>query len=271
MKLFILGAGYVGKALLTKRPQGSYTFFASTTSEENASLLRPFALEVFVLKAHETEKLKRLIDASDGICVFIAPKKDQNHEIYLETARTLAKILENRKTPFHLIYTGSTFVYEGAEELSDETTTLTPTHPNANILLETEETYLGIENPHVRTCILRLGGLYGPGRELVNRAKQLSNKVMPGTGNELTNHIHLDDVVSAVEFCLNNQLASVFNLVNDAHPSRKNLYDNLCHSLDIPPPIWDKTGRPNHGCGFAVSNKKIKDLGFVFSHPSLDN
>ena len=268
MKFVLLGTGYVGKALLTESP-GLCTFSASTTAQEKVPSLLPFAQEVFVLKSHEAEKIKKIINTSDGIAIFIAPKQDQNYEIYLETAKTLSILLQDRKKPFYLIYTGSTFVYEGSNGRGEESALLTPSHPKAQILLETEQTYLSCASEHVRICILRLGGIYGPGRELIDRSKQLSNRLLPGTGNELTNHIHIDDVVSAVEFCIKNQVESIYNLVNEDHPSRKNLYDSLCHFLNIPPPLWDKQSIPTHGCGYAVSSKKIKDLGFIFTHDHL--
>lgn len=270
MKFFILGSGYVGKALLKKESQACGSFFASTTSEEKAPLLRPFAEEVFVLKSQESEKLEKIIEASDGIGIFIAPKQGQGYEIYLETAKTISSILKKRTRPFYLIYTSSTFVYEGAAELCDEESPLTGAHPKAQLLLEAERIYLTCSSKEVQICILRLGGLYGPGRELENRTSHLSGKTLPGTGLEPTNHIHLDDVVTAIEFCIKNRIESIYNLVNDDHPTRKELYTGLCHSRHIPPPSWDDKDSSTHGCGQAISNKKIKNLGFVFAHPLLN-
>jgi hypothetical protein len=103
-----------------------------------------------------------------------------------------------------------------------------------------------------------MGGIYGPGREIETRALKLIGKQMPGNGEEYTNHIHLEDIVRALEFCLERKLKGVYHLVNDAHPSRKELYGKG--------PIWSSK---NTGLGYRVSNQKIKEAGFVFSHPEL--
>ncbi len=270
MLFYVLGAGYLGKAVLTEGLGPQYSFLASTTSLKKIPDLTPLTKKVFLLKSSDVSSLERIIEASDAMGIFIAPHKGTTYEeTYLDTAKTISIILENRIRPFHLIYTSSTLVYKGAKDLLvTENTTLNPTDPKAKVLLETENTYLHIKNTHITTCILRLGGIYGPDRTLETRAKNLSGKDLPGDGLEPTNHIHLEDIIRAISLCTQKRLKGIFNVVNDNHISRKELYSELCKSLHIAPPTWSGniTTESGHGCGKIVSNQKIKNSGLSFKY-----
>jgi nucleoside-diphosphate-sugar epimerase len=273
MKLFVLGAGYVGKAVLSRFKDDGHLLYASTTHQENVDTLKFYTQHVFVVRGFEKEKLQEVIDRCDGLIILVAPKHHEKYEeTYLSTAKTISAALAGRQKPFYLLYTSSISVYEGvANEWATEELIGRPQSKNGQILIEAEKIYFNCSNEKVKTCILRLGGIYGPNRELVQRARDLSGKEMSGTGDEPTNHIHLEDIVSAIEFCLNHHLSGIYNLVNDDHPSRKRFYSSLCHSLGIPPPTWNSSLSGGRGRGYKVSNEKISNKGFTFKRPSIDS
>jgi nucleoside-diphosphate-sugar epimerase len=105
-----------------------------------------------------------------------------------------------------------------------------------------------------------LGGIYGPGRELAERAKRLSGKEMAGSGEEPTNHIHLEDIIGGILYSLEHRLIGIYNLVNNLHPTRKKLYSDLCKMQQLPCPIWKGEKVPYKG--YTVSNKKIVEAGY---------
>ena len=328
MKLLIIGAGYVGEALLVRLQKSPYEVIVTTKKKERIKTLQKYG-QVFFLDPNIDEgfnletavsRFNELIDACDGAIVLVAPGESQSYEdVYLGTAEKISCALKNRKKPFYLLYTSSTSVYEGINselgteslfsnssglwiaskprgwlnrsqvniknmdlaaifhprELSrdsrdrfnlktvSEEIILNPVSVKSKVLLKTECCYL---NSNAATCILRLGGIYGPDRELIDRAKRFSGKEMPGTGYESTNHIHLDDIVAALLFCLEHSITGVYNLVNDDHPTRKELYTNLCRTQNIPSPIWKSEKSLGISSGYLVSNQKIKDVGFTFKH-----
>jgi nucleoside-diphosphate-sugar epimerase len=266
MKLLVMGAGYVGMALLKRFQDYSHEIFITTTKEERVDKLKQFGKQVIVLNSTEDKDLQQLINACDGIIVLVAPNSSQSYEeTYLNSAKKISLALKNRRTPFYILYTSSTSVCEGQNGWVKEEMALDPGSENAKILLETEHYYL---NSGASTCILRLGGIYGPNRELTDRARRLSGKEMSGTGEESTNHIHLEDIIEGIVFCLEHSLTGIFQLVNDDHTSRKKLYSGLCELLEVPSPIWNMDLQENN-CGYKVSNQKIKDAGFIFAHPTL--
>lgn len=269
MKLFVLGAGYVGKALLSSLKSSDYELYTSTTKEEKVEELKAYAHHVSVLKGKDKEKLKEILDKCDGVIILVAPKNGANYrETYFETAQHLSSLLEKRERPFYLLYTSSTSVYENIEGKEvTETTILHPQSENARVLVETEELYLNCSNKNITSCILRLGGIYGPQREIEKRAHHLSGKEMEGTGEESTNHIHLEDIVSAIQFCISHRLKGIYNLVNNDHPTREKLYSTLCDALGLPLPTWN----PDFPSvkKYVVSNEKIAHAGFRFKHSYL--
>jgi len=214
-----------------------------------------------------------VLDQCDGMVVCAAPKNADNYsDVYVDTANAVKDLLKQRTTPFQLVYTSSTSVYQGHKTTTVfEDAIITPANEKTNILYETEKVYLSCNSSFIKTCILRFGGIYGPGRDLINRAKKyFSGRNLTEDGKEPTNHIHLDDCVRSIEFAFENHLQGIYNIVNFDHPIRKDLYDGLCNSLNVPLPIWNSMKESQHGCKCIVSNKKICDTGFSFSHPHLN-
>ncbi len=264
MKILLMGAGYVGMALLRQLQDLTSEVYTTTTREEKIETLRPYGKDVLLLNGNSDEKLKEWISFCDAMIVLVAPGSSRDYETtYLETAKKVSSALNEKKSPFHLIYTGSTSVCEGSHaDWITEELELDPPSANGRILLETEKIYLHCK---ADACVLRLGGIYGPKRELIDRARRLSGKEMPGSGDEPTNHVHLDDIVSGILFCLTRRLTGIYHLVNDDHPTRKDLYSNLSKSIQVPCPIWSSKGQS----GYRVSNRKIKEAGYIFQHPRL--
>ncbi len=266
--LLIVGAGYVGMALLSHLQGQHYEISITTTRPERIEELGEFGKRVLLLQPNGKDELEKYLEECDALIVLVAPRNSSSYEeAYLNTAKRISSALKSRKRPPFLLYTSSTSVCDGAEsDIVTEVTALNPSADNAKILLETEHVYL---NSNAKTCILRLGGIYGPKRELIDRAPRFSGVEMPGNADKPTNNIHLEDIVSAILFSLDNSLVGVHQLVNDDHRTRRELYDTLCASLGLPGPLWSRGLPERNDKGYQVSNQKIKDLGFVFKHPLL--
>lgn len=270
MQLLIMGAGYVGMSLLEDLKNESHQISITTTRKERVAELVPYG-RVLVLHPTEDNGFKAFIDSCDAIVVLVAPKTHgQNYqETYVNTAKKILSSLKNREKPFYILYTSSISVCAGMQNEVTEDTALDPKLENAKILLETERLYLNKEGvgENVTTCILRLGGIFGPGRELTEHVRRyFSGKTMLSSGEESMNLIYLEDIVKAIKFCLDRSLTGIYHLVNDDHTAKKELFSNLCQSEGIPPPIWNAQAVKS---GYVVSNKKIKEAGFVFKQPNI--
>ncbi|MBM3208397.1 MAG: NAD-dependent epimerase/dehydratase family protein [Chlamydiae bacterium] len=270
--LLVLGCGYLGRMFLNARKEDKQSYIASTTSADKIQELKVFAGSVLQLNGNDLSYLESLIDSIDTILVAVAPGSAQSYEdVYLNTAQNLKKVLKKVKKPLYLLCVSSTFVYEGIKGIADEDSPFVSTRDKAKILYETEKIYLSCQTKDIKVCVLRLGGIYGPGRELERRVEKICGKVLPGSPMEPTNHSHVIDVVSAAWYCIDHTIEGLINVVNDSHPSKGELYRNLCNQMRLASVEFDETKRPDHGCGCIVSNKKIKNLGFMFSYLNLED
>lgn len=267
MRYCLLGSGYVGMALLHSL-DGKAETTVTTTTAAKLPTLQTLADHAYLLRASEHDKLAPIVEQSDVLVITVAPKGHEGYrETYLETALSIKQCIEHRKHPLHLIYSSSTSVYSGCEkEWVDESLTLHPASEQGRILLEAENVYMSLP---FDVCIFRLGGIYGPGRSLQERARRLSGSEMSGSGRYPTNNIHQADIVNAVSFAIDNRLKGIYNLVEEVHPVRAELYAKLCQELNLPPPIWTGEGESTHGSQCKVSNAKLQSTGFDFSHNGL--
>lgn len=264
MKILLLGAGYVGQALLANWQGGNDQFFVTTTSEEKIEILSQKASQAIVWKSGETEYLKKLVDVCDAMIVTVAPNKNSNYkETYIQCAQDVKESLKDRERPFYLFYTSSTSVYGDHEGkvVEEKSALLTPSE-KGQLLVEAEKLFLSCQNPQVTVSIFRLGGICGPGRDPKNRAEFFSGKVLPGNSQRPVNLSYLEDIVEAVSFSFQKQLSGVYNVVSDEHLTCEEYYGNLCKNLGLPPPTWDPNQVSLHGSNAKVSSEKIKAAGF---------
>jgi nucleoside-diphosphate-sugar epimerase len=264
MKIGIIGCGYVGQAMALRwKPEG-HTIAVTTRHPEKVPFFESLAHHVHVLKEGT---LNNFLSQQDVVLVSVAPGASSDYRsTYLNTAHQIKEQIAHTPRLKYVLYTSSTSVYgdhQGA--WVDENTSIVPAHEQARILHETEQVLLSCASTHLKVCILRLGEIYGPGREISERLRRMQSQSFAGTGKSYTNLIHLTDIVEALDFTLQKRLEGIYNLCNDFHVPRRQLYEQLCQQKGIPPLQWDPTKTSQHAGNKRVSNQKIKTAGFVFS------
>ncbi|HEY9849067.1 MAG TPA: SDR family oxidoreductase [Leptolyngbyaceae cyanobacterium] len=272
MKVAIVGCGYVGYSVARYWHQELGFFVtATTTTPEKVSQLETIAQKVVVLRGNDSASLKSVLEDRDTVLLSVGAKNANSYEeTYLHTAETLVSVLKETPHIQQVIYTGTYSVYGDKNgEWVDESSPLTPANENGHILARTEEVLRSASNQNTKICILRLGGIYGPGRELVKIFDRASGKPRPGNGQDITNWIHLDDIVGAIEFARKHRLEGVYNLVDDAHLTSRELLDRVFTKHNLPNVIWDESQKSNRPYNAKVSNEKIKKAGYQLIHPQM--
>jgi nucleoside-diphosphate-sugar epimerase len=272
MNIAIIGCGYVGYAISQYwQEHKNFIITATTTTPERVPRLKAVAQRVIVTQGNDLECLKSVLKNQDVILLSIGAKSLITYEeTYLQTAKTVVSILRNSSNIHQLIYTGSYSVYGDRNGVwVDEETPPAPANLNSQILRKTEDVLLSAENENLRVCILRLGGIYGPDRELVKLFGRVAGTTRPGNGEDITNWIHRDDIVGAIEFARNHRLQGIYNLVDDGHLTSRELIGNVLTKNNLPNVIWDATNKSNRPYNTWVSNQKIKDAGYEFIHPKI--
>lgn len=271
MNIGILGCGYVGTMLASYLYEKGHSLHLTTTSHDKVILLEDFATQVHILKVSHAAHLGTFLDQIEALFITIAPRPGASYEeTYLACAKAIRESLRHHGKNIRFIgYTSTTSVYGHHDgEWVDETSALHPVSPNSECLVKAEQIYQALQNESRRVCILRLGEIYGPGRELETRVRKMSGSNLQGSGTNFCNLIHVDDIVSAFEFCMEHSLSGVYNLCNHTHMSRDNLYTSICRYYGWPAPSWDNTdSKASFKQNKRVSSRKIESLGFRFQQP----
>ncbi len=266
MKIGILGCGYVGQSIALKWKREGHLVTVTTRDPQKIQQLQSIANQVHLL---EPNNLPSFITQQQVLLVSVAPDHCSSYlSTYLQTAEQIATCIPTCLALRHLIYTSSTSVYgDQGGAWVDENTPITYQNENSKILHETEQTLLKCSSEKLDVCILRLGEIYGPGREFFQRLKRMQFQSFAGTGQSYTNIIHLIDIVESLNFVLKHRLKGIYNLCNDLHLPRQQFYDQICHNIGLPPTLWDATRLSLHAGNRRVANHKIKSAGFKFTYP----
>lgn len=245
------------------------TVTATTTTLERLVELQTLADYAVVVKGNDLAAMRSLLHNQQVLLVSVgAPNPNAYEETYLHTAKTLVAALQESPSVQQVIYTSSYSVYgDRGGDWVDETTPVKPINLKAEILAETEQVLLGAAHDSLKVCVLRLGGIYGAGRELVKIFGRAAGSVRPGTGEEASNWIHIDDLVGVIAFAQQHHLSGIYNLVGTVPLTTKELLDRVFTMHHLPLATWDASQPSSRSYNARVSNQKLRDAGYKFIYP----
>ena len=163
----------------------------------------------------------------------------------------------------HVTYLSSAGVYgdKGGQVVRVDTPDMSNS-TNA-LLAEAESTVLSLNSPSVQASVLRLGGIYGPGKDIPGYIRSASGCQVPKNGNHINAWVHLMDIIRGVDFAFQRRLQGLYNLVDDMQMTRRELSNALCDEEGLPPVIWDNHDRPDTRIFVRVSNARLRAMGFT--------
>ena len=163
-----------------------------------------------------------------------------------------------------VLFVSSSAVYgEHGDEWVDEATQPAPPGFNGQVLLEAER---ALSKHPVDSIVLRLAGLYGPGRlQLIDRLRA-GQVNAPRQQKHWANRIHVEDAAAAIVHLLGlREHHSLYVGVDDTPLPLDVLYDALAALAGAPPAA---TGPAPAGMGSKrLSNARLKASGFRFRWP----
>lgn len=199
MKLTIIGCGYVGSAVANMWYRLGHEVTVTTTTPEKKQQLQEIASEVVLMTGNDLESLRRVVAERDVVLLSMGSKQrtpQAYRRAYLETAQNTVKAIQTTPGVKQLIYTSSYgTIKDRSGSIVDETVEIDPQDEYGEILHQTERVLLGVPKSEFKTCILRLTGIYGPGRELIKIFRRVAGTTRPGTGEEYTNWVDRKSVV----------------------------------------------------------------------------
>ena len=216
-----------------------------------------------------TGEVPRLADDVDVLVITTAADgrdPDAYRRAYLDAPRTLLDALErDGAVPRRVVFTSSTGVY-GITDGSwvDEDTPAAPTSVTGEILVEAEEALLRRRPDAV---VLRLAGVYGPGRTRLIDQVRGGHAVIPDPPVH-TNRIHRDDAAEALLHLAGlSDPAPCYLGVDDAPADKGEVLRFLAGELGVEHPPTGPVTRTRGG-DKRCSNARLTATGFTLTYPT---
>jgi nucleoside-diphosphate-sugar epimerase len=157
----------------------------------------------------------------------------------------------------------------------DETAECRPASQRSRQRLAAEHAWQTIAEETGRPlAILRLSGIYGPGRNaFVNLAAGTARRlVKPG---QVFNRIHVDDIAGALLHLSQVETGGIFNVTDDLPAPPQDVVAAAADIMGVPPPPetsfetaqLSPMARSFYGENKRVSNARLKETGYRFRHP----
>jgi nucleoside-diphosphate-sugar epimerase len=178
-------------------------------------------------------------------------------------ARLVAQVTRNGEAP-RVLFVSSTTVYgDAGGDWVDETTPVSPASATGQRIAEAEQVLL---DAPVEGVVLRLAGIYGPGRTRQIDAVRSGEAVRPDPPVH-GNRIHRDDAARAIVHLLAlDEVAPIYLGVDHAPVPRGEVIGWLARELGLPEPPTGPTS--TRGGDKRCRNDRLLASGFVFRYPT---
>jgi nucleoside-diphosphate-sugar epimerase len=275
MRLLVIGAGNAGLEVTTQAKKLGWEVIGTTTSEGRVAEIEQVADKAVVLVGKDREAVKKAAEGVDAILVSVSPplskavtaedRAKSYEDVLVESCKSAAAACDR------VVFMSSTSVYgdgsQAGDEITEETPRSTSDEPSTVFYSKAEDAVLA--NPG--GTVLRLPDIYGHPRDIdftarVKLASEHWGGSVPFAREGRLHRVHVEDVARALIFVLQNDLTGVYHCVPDLVPSPTNgeTFDRLADNAGIPRLEFRSELRTPT---VQVSSKKIRDAGFVFSHP----
>ncbi|MDA9494917.1 SDR family oxidoreductase [Bradyrhizobium sp. CCBAU 11361] len=268
MRLFILGFGYSARHFV-RRFGGAFSHIAGTVRDPaKRDDLAGIEVHPFSGSRPARETVERICDA-DVLLVSVPPGSGGDPAI-AAFADVLAAGRQRK-----IIYLSTIGVYgDHAGSWVDESTPPQAALDRTRMRLAAEQAWTDVGRGDV--AILRLAGIYGPGRNaLVTLRTGTARRIIkPG---QVFNRIHTDDIASAIMAAVHHQGSGTWNVCDDEPAPPQDVIAYAAELVGVAPPPEEAfetaemsaMARSFYASSARVSNAKLKrELGVALAHPT---
>jgi len=277
MRVLILGCGYVGGQVAFEMARAGHEVWGVRRNPDPIPSLAAAGVRFLAADLTSRSDLASLDGPWDQV-VFCASSTQGGVEdyrrVYLDGMGTVLAWLGERP-PRALVYTSSTGVY--AQDHGEEVTEASPAGPGTGttaVLLEAERHLLDAAAGGFPGMVLRVSGIYGPGRGYWLRQFLAGEARLDGTGDRWLNMVHRDDVAGAVQAALvRGQPGAVYNVSDNEPVRQRDLFAWLAVRVGrpMPPPSPPGDGpRKRPATSKRISNRRLRtELGYSLRFPTF--
>lgn len=270
MKILIAGAGYVGAEAGNRLKAAGHRVTGWVSSETSAAPLRAAGWEVIVGDLTDPEVWARQTRLSIDALIFSASTRGGDETAYRTLHRSALARAREFAAPMGapLIYVSSTSVYgQNDGGIVTERSMTAPPTATSRILCEAEEEVLETSG-----VVLRVAGIYGPGRAVLLKKFMAGEAVLEGDPARWVNQVHRDDVASVlIHVVTENVQNTILNVADDAPSTYETIYKWLAEKTGKPfPPSGPARADRKRGLtNKRVSNAALKELGWKLAYPDF--
>lgn len=275
MRVLIIGPGYIGLPLGAELARRSHEVFSLSRRGDADASLKANGIQPLSADVSDLNSLSALsVPAFDWVVNCVSSSHggvEDYRRVYLQGARNLVHWLGPRPCS-KFVYTSSSGVY-GQNDGSwvEEGAATEPQSATSRVLIETERVFLeAARERDFPAVVLRVAGIYGPGRSWWVRRMLEGEARIEGEGQRTLNMIHRDDVIGAIIAALERgQPGEIYNAVDDEPVAQKEFLGWLANKLGRPLPTTVvesvESNRKRGVTNKRISNQKLKrELGYSF-------
>jgi nucleoside-diphosphate-sugar epimerase len=267
----IVGCGYLGLRVAERWLVMGETVYAITRSAQRAAGFKQRGLLPILADLAEPNSLRDLPAAGTVLyAVGYDPRSGPSRrDVHIVGFEALLDAVAG--TTQRLVFISTTGVYgQTSGEWVDEDSPCAPETESGMVYLEAEQ-MLSANRLGARAIILRLAGIYGPGR-VPQKSSLTSGAPLSATGH--LNLIHVDDAAQVVLDAERLAVPPRVYCVSDGHPvPRSDYYTELARLWNLPsprfaPPEDNKTAPKRGATDKRVSNQRmLRELQTALRYP----
>jgi nucleoside-diphosphate-sugar epimerase len=225
----------------------------------------------------DPDALKKLPSPFDWVVNTVSSSKGGAEDYERVYVRGTKNIIEHLAAhpPKKYVHAGSTSVYAQNDGwLVKESSPAEPLNDTSRLLLAAERALLeAFQTRQFPAVLLRIAGIYGPGRGHLFLQYLRDEAVIDGQGERLLNMIHRDDVVGCIIAALKNgRPGEIYNAVDDEPVPQIHFFRWLSETLGKNmPPFGEAPAHRKRGVtSKKISNRKIRmELGCQLRYPTF--
>jgi nucleoside-diphosphate-sugar epimerase len=277
MNFFFFGMGYSSLATaraVHKLVDPAAAIAGTTRNADNAGLLSYSSIRVHVFDGTAPgDTLGQDVAEASHVVVSIAP--DEHGDPVLAHHRDTLDAAKNLQWLCYFSTVGVYGNFDGA--WIDETAPRQPLNQRSKQRVLAEDAWRAYaEQRSIPLVILRLAGIYGPGRSTFDRLREGTARriVKPG---QVFNRIHVDDIGRITALAAERRLSGVFNLADDEPAPPQDLITYAAAMMGIAPPPetpFDAAQMTPMARSFYSDNKRVSNaaikaaLGIELLYPT---
>ena len=281
--IVIVGCGDIGKRVAKIWKNRGKSVFGVARSEENLNSLRQQHIHTISADLDDLASLSEFSGklTKNSLLYYFAPPPAKGVED--PRMQNFLQSLDPNNLPQHIVYISTSGVYGDHQGQSiNEETLANPQVDRAKRRYHAEQLLLeyGIEHVSTSMTILRVGGIYGPGRLPLQRLKDQIPMLHENLSPQ-TNRIHADDLAQVCVAAANDFAAGeIYNVSDGSNSNMTEYFNTIADFCDLPrPPLVDWAEAEKSISKGMLSylkesrhmdnSKMMSDLGIKLKYPTL--